>query len=36
MEAEWRYERMENASHWLTLDRPEEVGRLLLEWLAKG
>lgn len=28
----WRYERVEGASHWLQLDRPEEINRLLLEW----
>lgn len=30
---EWRYERIK-ASHWLQLDRPEEINRLLLEWFA--
>jgi len=29
----WRYERLEGASHWLQLDRPEEVNRLVLEFL---
>jgi pimeloyl-ACP methyl ester carboxylesterase len=29
----WRYERIEGASHWLQLDRPQEINRLLLEWL---
>jgi pimeloyl-ACP methyl ester carboxylesterase len=30
---EWRYERIK-ASHWLQLDKPEEINRLLLEWFA--
>lgn len=29
----WRYERVEGASHWLQLDAPDEVTRLLLEHL---
>jgi pimeloyl-ACP methyl ester carboxylesterase len=32
--APWRYERLEGASHWLQLDRPAEVNRLVLEFLA--
>ena len=30
----WRYERIEGASHWMQLDAPERVNRLLLEFLA--
>jgi pimeloyl-ACP methyl ester carboxylesterase len=30
----WRYERVEGASHWLQLDRPERVNELLVEFLA--
>ena len=30
----WKYVRMEGASHWLMLDRPEELNRLLLEFLS--
>lgn len=30
----WRYERIEGASHWLQLDRPEQVNRLLVDFLA--
>ncbi len=33
MAAEWRYERIENATHWPMLDQPEAVNQLLLEWL---
>ena len=32
----WRYERIEDASHWLQLDAPERINALLLEWLAPG
>jgi pimeloyl-ACP methyl ester carboxylesterase len=32
---EWRYERVENASHWMQLDQPERVSRLILEWLER-
>jgi pimeloyl-ACP methyl ester carboxylesterase len=31
---EWRYERIEGASHWMQLDAPERVNALLLEWFA--
>jgi pimeloyl-ACP methyl ester carboxylesterase len=30
----WRYERIEEASHWLQLDRPDRVNELLLEFLS--
>ncbi len=30
----WRYERIEGASHWLQLDQPQRLNRLLLEFLA--
>jgi pimeloyl-ACP methyl ester carboxylesterase len=30
----WRYERIEDASHWLQLDRPDEVNELLAGFLA--
>lgn len=29
----WRYERIEEASHWIPLDQPERLNRLLLEFL---
>jgi pimeloyl-ACP methyl ester carboxylesterase len=32
---EWHYERIEDASHWLMLDRPERVNALLVDWLAR-
>lgn len=31
----WRYERVDGASHWMQLDRPEIVNRLLLAFLRK-
>lgn len=30
----WRYERIENASHWIPLDQPEVLNRLLVEFLS--
>lgn len=35
MDAEWRYERIDDASHWMTIDKPEEVSTLLLDWFAQ-
>ena len=32
MDAEFRYERIEDASHWISLDKPEEVSAFILEW----
>ena len=31
----WRYERVEGAGHWMQLDRPDEVTRLLVDYLTK-
>ncbi len=31
----WRYERIERAGHWFMLERPEEVNRLLLDFLEQ-
>lgn len=28
----WRYQRIENASHWIPLDQPERLAALALEW----
>jgi pimeloyl-ACP methyl ester carboxylesterase len=30
----WRYERVEGAGHWLTLDAPDEVEALLRDFLG--
>lgn len=35
MDAEWRFESLPGAGHWLPLERPDEISRLLLEWLAR-
>jgi pimeloyl-ACP methyl ester carboxylesterase len=32
----WRYERINDASHWVQLDEPERVNELLLEFLGTG
>jgi pimeloyl-ACP methyl ester carboxylesterase len=29
----WRYERIEGPGHWMQLEAPEEVNRLLLDFL---
>lgn len=33
---DWRYERIEAASHWIQLDQPETINRLLLDFLGEG
>ncbi|HTW21122.1 MAG TPA: alpha/beta fold hydrolase [Mycobacteriales bacterium] len=35
VEGPWRYERIENAGHWMQLDVPEELNRLLLDFLGR-
>ncbi|MFT4047429.1 MAG: hypothetical protein QM661_12135 [Solimonas sp.] len=30
----WRYARIARATHWMQLDKPDEVNKLLLEWFA--
>ena len=34
--AEWRYEQLAEASHWIPLDQPERLNELLLGWLPAG
>ena len=34
VDGEWRFERLSNAGHWLMLDQPDTVNRLLLEFLG--
>ena len=34
VEGTWRYERVEGASHWMQLDRPQHINRLLLDFLT--
>lgn len=33
VEGEWRYERLDDASHWIPVDAPDRLNSLLLEWL---
>jgi pimeloyl-ACP methyl ester carboxylesterase len=33
VEGTWRYERVEDASHWMQLDQPERINALLLDFL---
>ena len=35
VDAPWRYERIENSSHWIQLDAPERLNTLLIEYLAQ-
>lgn len=35
MDSSWEYYKIENVSHWLMLDQPEEVNRLLINFLLK-
>jgi pimeloyl-ACP methyl ester carboxylesterase len=30
----WRYEQIEDASHWIPLDAPDRLNHLLIEWLG--
>jgi pimeloyl-ACP methyl ester carboxylesterase len=32
----WRYERIENSGHWLQLDAPERLNKLLIEYLGQS
>jgi pimeloyl-ACP methyl ester carboxylesterase len=34
VEGPWRYERLENAAHWMQLDAPDDVNRLLLDFFS--
>jgi pimeloyl-ACP methyl ester carboxylesterase len=34
VEGPWRYERLEEASHWMQLDAPDELNRLLVDFLS--
>ncbi|MBV8032103.1 MAG: alpha/beta hydrolase [Betaproteobacteria bacterium] len=36
VEGPWRYERFEGASHWLQLDQPDKLNRLLIDFLPRG
>ena len=32
---QWRYEKVEYASHWMMLDRPDHISRLLLNFIGQ-
>jgi pimeloyl-ACP methyl ester carboxylesterase len=34
VEGSWRYERLDNAAHWIQLDAPDDLNRLLVDFLA--
>ncbi len=34
VEGSWRYERIEDAGHWMQLDQPERINALLIDFLA--
>ena len=34
VEAPWRYERITGAGHWMMLDKPEELTRLIIDFLS--
>ena len=36
VEATWRYERIEGASHWIPLDAADELSELLVEWFRQN
>jgi pimeloyl-ACP methyl ester carboxylesterase len=36
VDAPWRYERIENSSHWIQLDAPERLNNLLIEYLGQS
>ena len=35
MAADFRYERVENLTHWTMLDQPEIMNQLIMDWLQK-
>jgi pimeloyl-ACP methyl ester carboxylesterase len=34
VEGPWTYERIEGAGHWMQLDAPEELNRILVQFLS--
>ena len=34
VKARWRYEQIDDASHWIPLDAPDRLNQLLIEWLG--
>jgi pimeloyl-ACP methyl ester carboxylesterase len=35
MVAPWAYQRIDDAGHWLPLERPDQVADLALEWFRQ-
>ena len=35
IEGSWRYEKIRGASHWMMLDKPDELNQLLVKFLTK-
>ena len=35
VDAPWRYERIDNSSHWIQLDAPERLNKLLIDYLGQ-
>ena len=35
VDAPWRYERIENATHWIQVDAPERLNKLLIDYLGQ-
>jgi len=33
LDAPWRYERISSAGHWMMLDKPDDLNRLLIDFL---
>jgi pimeloyl-ACP methyl ester carboxylesterase len=34
VKAQWRYEQIADGSHWIPLDAPDRLNKLLIEWLG--
>jgi len=34
IEGNWRYEKISGSSHWMMLEKPNELNRLLVDFLA--
>lgn len=35
VQSDWQYEKVQDASHWMMLDRPDHINRLLLNFIGK-
>ncbi len=36
VDAPWKYERIENSTHWIQVDQPERLNALLVGYLGKS